>query len=243
MKSPMRRVGRVDWTILWLLVSVAAWAVVPALLGNQTLRAYREVVVALPGYLLLGLIVGAATGLGQALAWRLPAPSAQRWLWASVAGYGLAFPAGLILGTLLLSLTWNWHNGTYLFMPLTDPASTTYWPFPGDLVYAGFLAGLCQLSALRSVLDRPTPAMCALWVFGAWLGIGLGLFLGGWSATLFVGTGALADSFVGGLYRVVWGAGWGVTVGLVSTLILWLLRHELTKTKAPTIGRTTVETG
>jgi hypothetical protein len=207
---------RLSAALAWLLAGAVGWAVVPVYLRDQGMRTYREVVVALPGYLLLGLLMGAATGLGQALAWRLPGSSARRWLWASVAGYGLAFPGGLIIGTLTLSINWDF--------PLTAPGSLIYSPFPGDLVYAGFLAGLCQLAALRSLLDRPTLAMRALWVFGAWLGLGLGLFAGGMAATLFVGS-AVADSLLGGLYPVVWGAGWGATVAAVSAAVLWILRR------------------
>jgi hypothetical protein len=194
------------------------------------MRTYGEVVVALPVNMLLGVLAGAATGLGQARAWRLPWPGARRWLWASVAGYGLALPGGLILGTLMLPIHWDF--------PLTVPGSLSYQPFPGDLVFAGFLAGLCQLAALRSVLDRPTRAMRALWVFGAWLGIGLGLFVGGTAATVFVGTNGLADSLLDGLYRVVWGAGWGVTVAVVSSVVLWILRREVGKANRLTIGST-----
>jgi hypothetical protein len=228
MKSPVSNDGRFDLAVLWLLGSAIVWAVVPVVLQGQTLRTYREIVAALPVYLLLGLLVGAATGLGQALAWRLPRRAAGRWLWASVAGYGLALPGGLSVGTLLLARSFNF--------PWSVPGSLSYSPFPADLVYAGFLAGLCQLAALRAVLDRPTLAMRALWLFGAWLGIGLGLFAGGMAATLLVGIPGLVDSFVGALYRVVWGVGWGVTVAVVSSGVLWILRRETGRLTQPAVG-------
>jgi hypothetical protein len=154
MNSPTSTLWRFDWAGVWLLAGAVGWTVVPAFLGGTGGSTYREVLAALPIYLLLGLFVGAATGLGQTRAWRLPGPATRRWLWASVAGYGLAFPGGLIVGILLLSLYWNF--------PWNVPGSLSYQPFPGDLVFAGFLAGLCQLAALRSVLDRPTLAMRAL---------------------------------------------------------------------------------
>jgi hypothetical protein len=226
MKSPKNSYRRFDWATVWLLAGAVGWAVVPVFLGGQGMRTYREVVAALPVYLLLGLFVGAATGLGQARAWRLAGPAARRWLWASVAGYGLAFPGGLIVGMLLLNFPWD------------VPGSLSYQPFPGDLVFAGFLPGLFQLAALRAVLDRPTLAMRALWVFGAWLGIGLGLFAGGTAATLLVGTNGMADSFIASLYRVVWGAGWGVTVAVVSSGVLWILRREAGKMILPAVGST-----
>jgi hypothetical protein len=219
---------RFDWANVWLLVSAAGWAVVPVVLVGTGGRTYREVLAALPVYLLLGLFVGAATGLGQALAWRLPGPAARRWLWASVAGYGLALPGGLIIGILLLLHNWNF--------PWDVPGSLSYQPYPSSFPSAGFMAGLCQLAALRVVLDRPTLAMRALWVFGAWLGIGLGLFAGGIAATLLVGTNGLAHSFIASLYQVVWGAGWGVTVAVVSSGVLWILRRETGRLNRLAVG-------
>jgi hypothetical protein len=214
---------------MWLLVSAAGWAVVPIVLLGAGGRTYREVLAALPVYLLLGLFVGAATGLGQALGWGLLGPAARRWVWASVAGYGLALPGGLVVGMLLLLHNWNF--------PWDVPGSLSYQPYPSSFPSAGFLAGLCQLAALRVALDRPTLAMRALWVFGAWLGIGLGLFAGGMAASLLVGTNGLADNFVAGLYQVVWGAGLGVTVAVVSSGVLWLLRREAGRLAQPVIGR------
>ena len=88
--------------ITWLLGTAAGWSLVPLVLFQQTMRTYLEVVQALPVYLLLGLVVGALTGLGQRLMW--PGASARRWLWATVLGYGLALPAGLIIGVLIPSI-------------------------------------------------------------------------------------------------------------------------------------------
>jgi ABC-type sugar transport system permease subunit len=72
-------------------------------------------------------------------------------------------------------------------------------------------------------------------VCGAWLGIGLGLFVGGGAATLLVGTSSVA---AGGIYRVVWGTGWGVTVGIVSNVVRWILRREAGKVILPAVGST-----
>jgi hypothetical protein len=218
---------RFDWASIWLLAGAMGWAVIPFMLGGQSLRTYREIWNALPAYLLLGLFVGAAIGLGQALAWHLPGPAARRWLCASVAGYGLALPGGLIVGTLLLSRYWNF--------PSNVPGSLRYSPFPASLVYAGFLPGLFQLAVLRKVIDRPTVAMRALWALGAWLDLSLGLFAGGIAATLLVGITGLADSVVLDLYRLVWGIGWGVTVTEVSSGVLWILRREMGRPSQPNL--------
>jgi hypothetical protein len=229
MNSPKISHRRFDWANVWLLVSVAGWAVVPIVLVDTGGRTYREVLATLPVYLLLGLFVGAATGLGQALAWRLPGPAARRWLWASVAGYGLAFPGGLIIGILLLLPNWN--------LPWDVPGSLIYRPFPSSFPSAGFLAGLCQMTALRSVFERPRLAMRALWLLGASLGIGLGLFAGGIAAIVLVGTYGLGDSFIASLYHVVWGAAWGVTVAVVSSGVLGILRRETGRLTQPAVGR------
>ena len=134
---------------------------------------------ALPGYGLLGVLVGAIAGLGQTLAWRLPGQRGWRWLWANMAGYGLAFPGGALICLLTASNAWGLRTGTFLFIPLAEPGSIIYLVFPGSLVYGGFLAGLCQWLALRPLLARATHAMHAPWVLGVWFGVGLGLFLGG----------------------------------------------------------------
>ena len=104
MKLQTITVRRVSIAVIWLLGSALGWAVVPHFLFDQTLRTYREVAAVLPEYLLLGLFVGAATGIGQGLAWRLQGRPAWRWVWASMAGYGLALPGGLIIGTLIASI-------------------------------------------------------------------------------------------------------------------------------------------
>jgi hypothetical protein len=226
MNSPVISPRRFDWAVVWLLASAAAWAVVPVVLWDQSLRTYREIWDALPTYLLLGLLLGAGVGLGQARSWRLPGPAAWRWLWASVAGYGLALPGGLIVGTLQLSRYWNF--------PWDVPGSLSYGPFPSSLVYAGFLPGMFEIAVLWAVIDRPTPAMRALWVFGAWLGMGLGLFAGGIVATPLVVTSGLAT---GSLYPIAWGASWGLTVAAVSSGVLWILRRETGRLTQPAVGR------
>jgi hypothetical protein len=229
--SPYRALRLVGAASAWVLAPALGWAVVPYFLWNWILPTYRAAAIALLGYLLVGLLVGAATGLGQGLSLRLAGRPAAGWLLASLLGYGLALPGGLLIGLLFASIMWQLNFGSPL-LPLTEPGSVTYYAFPGSLVFAGFLAGVCQWAALRSHLDRPTRAMQMLWVLGAWLGIGLGLFVGGTIATRLVGTDAPAS----GAYGVVWGAAWGSVVGLVSAGVLWILRREARRTGLRAVG-------
>lgn len=225
---PLRRVGL---AAICLLGSAAGWALVPLVLFGRIERTYRDVALSLPASLLLGLIVGAATGLGQVLACRLHGPAAWRWLRASLAGYGLAIPGGIIIGLLIVSFTYGLHSGAFVFLPLTEPGSVTYWSFPAAPVYGGFLAGLCQLVALRGLIDRPTRAMSALWVLGAWAGIGLGLFAGGEIAAQLLPGGAALGTTADAFFKLVWGGAWGATAGLISASLLWILQRETAKMK------------
>ena len=226
MTKQLTTTRRIAAALAWVLGSAAGWALVTVgLWGQSTLYTYQQVAIALLGYLLFGALAGAATGLGQSIAIRSlglgdSRTSAWRWLWASVAGYALALPAGLIIFT-LMPLLFGWRSGFPLALPWSVPGSLFYTPFPSSLVYVGFLAGLCQWAVLRSLLDRPTRAIRLLWIFGVWLGIGLGLFAGGIVATLLlIGFGVGTST---GLYPALWGIGWGATSGLVSAAVLWIL--------------------
>src|SRR5579859_7334653 len=87
----------------WVLAPALGWAAVPYFLWSWTLQTYRAAAMALLGYLLVGLLVGAATGLGQGLAMRLVGRPAAGWLLATMVGYGLALPGGLLIGLLFAS--------------------------------------------------------------------------------------------------------------------------------------------
>ncbi len=182
----------------------------------------------LPVYFLLGPLLGATTGIGQGLVWRLQGQPARPWLWSSVLGYGLALAGGLVIGVLIPSVAWGVRTGSFLFMPLTEPGSVFYAGFPADLIYGGFLVGLCQWAALKPRLGRSRPTMALLWVSGLWLGIGLGLFVG-----LAVATFALGWDVPRGVRDVVQAAAWGATVGLVSGAVLWILQREARKGPTP----------
>ena len=109
-------IRRLAAALAWIAGPAVGWALIAGVFANQSLYTYRDVALALLAYLLVGALAGAATGLGQALAWRLLGRPARRWLWASMAGYGLALPAGLIIFTLLPVLT-GWRSGFPLVLP------------------------------------------------------------------------------------------------------------------------------
>jgi hypothetical protein len=213
---------RLAAALAWLAGSALGWALLVSALWQQPLYTYRDLILALPVWLVFGALAGAATGLGQALAGRLLGQPARPWLWASITGYGLALPAGLLAGALLLLL---FGSRSGLVLPWSQPGSLSYSPFPANPIYAGFVVGLCQWPVLR--LRRPTPAMRLLWICGVWLGIGLGLFAGGALATF------LFHGLSSAQFALAWGAGWGLTIGLVSAGVLWVLRRAQAPASQP----------
>jgi hypothetical protein len=221
----MRRAGT---ALLSALGPVLGWALVPVLLLDQSARTYLELAAALPRWLWVGALAGGLTGLGQALAWRRLGWPAAGWFWRSLLGYVLMLPASLVIFA-LVPLLFGVGSGFPLRLPLNVPGSLTYYLFPASVIPAGFLAGLCQWPSLRALLRAalpsrpPTPAMHWLWVLGVWLGIGLGLFLGGYVATLTLA--GLGLSSAAPLYPLLHGAAWGATIGLVSGAVLWIIRR------------------
>ncbi len=209
--------------ILWLLGTALGWSLVPLVLQGQNMRTYLEVAQALPIFLLLGLAVGALTGLGQMQAWQ--GAAARRWLWTTVLAYGLALPAGLLIGiaipTFTSSLSWGLRTGNFGLTPWAPPGAAPYAAFPFSVIYIGPVVGLCQWSALKLWLAPARPAMAWLWVAGVWAGVGLGLFAGGWLITPLLGSGGHT-----GLTLALWGALWGAVAGLVSVGVLWVLQRE-----------------
>jgi hypothetical protein len=205
--------------VLWLLGTALGWSLVPPVLNGLVMRTYLDVARVLPVYLLLGLVVGAVTGLGQMQVWS--GAAALRWLWATVLAYGLALPAGLVIGKLIPSVAWGLRTGTFGFMPLVGQGSVTFMPYPAAVIFGGFVVGLCQWRRLKRWLAPARPPMGWLWVFGVWAGIGLGFFVAGSVVpTVFGSDWRLSLSLA--LHGLLWGA----ATGSISLAVLWILQRE-----------------
>jgi hypothetical protein len=69
MQAPDLGFDRRGVPTLWLLATSLGWALVPLTPLQTTIRTYAEIARQIPVYVLVGLLVGTATGLGQALVW------------------------------------------------------------------------------------------------------------------------------------------------------------------------------
>jgi hypothetical protein len=206
---------------LWILTTSLGWALVPLTPLQSTFRTYVEIARQVPVYALVGLLLGATSGLGQAMVWKLRGQPAARWWWASALGYALALPLALIGFTLVPSFFTALQGQNPFFLPLTEPGSTTFWPPPQTLALCGGIVGAAQWLALRRLLPRSTLAMALLWVFGAWLSLSLGMALGGLARQIAPGFGwpEIVSGIVG---RTTAGA----AIGMLTGVLLIGLKRE-----------------
>ncbi len=166
--------------VLWVLVTALGWyaGVLPVEPGART---YMEIARLLPVYLVEGLLIGTVTGLGQALLLRAMLPRPSNWFWMAAAGYGLAFPAGVVVAVLIPSIAFPLQGLN--FLPLSRPSTITIFLYPASLFWGGFVLGILQWQALKRALPDPNHKKALLWVLTCWLGFGLGILATGWAWT------------------------------------------------------------
>jgi hypothetical protein len=147
--------------------------------------------------------------------------SSKKWFFMTVAGYTLALPIGLAISTLIPAIAFKLQGSG--FLPLREPSTIFYFPFPGDIAFGGWVVGITQWIALRQMLPYRNSRLAALWILGVWLSVGLGVIamLIGRSAPININSGMLFDTTLA-IERVYIG---GVS-GLVTGLLLLFVIHQ-----------------
>ena len=103
------------------------------------------------------------------------------------------------------------------FLPISQPGTVYYSPFPDDLFSGAWVIGLVTWITLRSLLPYQNPRLAALWILGVWLSVGLGIitmFIWRSSVPLFANVDRTFDAAL---------AYDRVKIGLVSGLVTGLL--------------------
>lgn len=208
--------------LLWMLTTSLGWALVPFTPLQPEFRTYAEIARQVPVYALVGLLLGATTGLGQALAWKLQGRPAARWWWASALGHALALPLGLVVVTLLPAFfsVLRGEDPSW-FLTWTEPGGMVFVPLPAALALCGGVVGLAQWLALRRLLPQARFSMALLWVFGVWFSLSLGMYLGALARELAKGFGPTVA-----VQGLVGRAAAGAAIGLLTGVLLIVLMRE-----------------
>jgi hypothetical protein len=213
--------GKVTFLLLWIGVSALGWFLVPINTLYPTLRTYWEVANRALAYTACGLIIGLVIGIGQFLVLKQKLYSSKKWFFMTLAGHTLAWPIGLTIITLIPTIAWNLHGSG--FLPLREPTTISFFPFPTDIVFGGWVVGIAQWIALRQILPYRNSRLAALWILGVWLSIGLGIiamFIGR-TTPININSGMLFDTTLA-IERVYI----GVVSGLVTGLLLLFVIHQ-----------------
>jgi hypothetical protein len=209
-------------TALWVLATSVGWALVPFTALDVSFRTYAEIVRQLPVHGLVGLVLGMTTGLSQAVVWNKQGRPSARWFLATALGYGIAFPTCLILFTLMTTFSWTQFGQHTPLLQWTEPGTIVFYPLLQTLALSGGIVGAAQWLALRRLLPRARRAMTLLWVFGVWLSLNLGMYLGALVRAWALGLG-WHGQVPGLLGRTVAGA----TIGLLTSVLITILLREL----------------
>ena len=169
---------QISMYFLWILATSVGWFSGIFDLTDSIARTYLEIVRLIPLYLAEGLLIGMVIGIGQMLILRRIMPKASPWFWATLLGYALAFPTGLLVTVLIPSIAFP-LQGMH-FLPLAGPSTMTIYLFPDSLFWGGFMVGILQWQVLKQIVPNPNLKKAALWIFASWLGFGLGILARGW---------------------------------------------------------------
>ena len=212
---------KVTFLLIWIGISILGWFLAPLNTLSPLLRTYLDVANRTLAYTAYGLIIGLIIGTGQSLLLKQELSSSKKWFTLTLAGYTLALPIGLAISTLIPAITFPLHGLS--FLPLKEPSTISYFPFPTDIFFGGWIVGLAQWSALRQIFPYRNSRLAALWILGVWLGIGLGIFamLIGRTAPINLNSGMLFDTTLA-VERIKIGA----ASGMVSGLLLLFVIHQ-----------------
>ena len=144
-------------------------------------------------------------------------------------GYTFALPIGLAVSTLIPAIASSIRGSG--FLPLNEPASILYFPFPGDVVLGGWVVGIAQWIALRQILPYRNSRLAALWILGVWLSFGVGIFalLLARSGPININSGLWFDANLA-IERVWTGGVSGLVTGL---LLLFVINQAGKKVSEP----------
>ena len=225
--------GKATFLLLWIGVSALGWLFAPINALSPDLRAYLEVANRAFVYAVCGLVIGLVIGIGEFLVLRQKWVSFKRWFFMTLAGYTLALPAGLAISTLIPAIASSLQGSG--FLPLREPSSIFYFPFPGDVVFGGWVVGIAQWIALRQVLPYRNSRLAALWTLGVWLSFGLGIFalLIARSGPININSGNLYDVNLA-IERVWTGGVSGLVTGLLLLFVIDQAGKKVIKLGPPT---------
>jgi len=211
--------GKVTFLLLWTGVSALGWLLGPIDALQPTLRTYLDVANRALAYTVCGLVIGLVIGIGQFLVLKQKLFSSKKWFFMTVAGYTLAWPIGLAIITIIPTIVWSLHGSG--FLPLREPATISFFPFPEDIVFGGWFVGIAQWLALRQMLPYRNSRLAALWILGVWLSIGLGIFamLMARSGPININSGMLFDSTLA-IERVYIGGVSGLVMGILLLFVI-----------------------
>jgi hypothetical protein len=205
---------------LWVIANALGWLFGPIPGLATSAVTLQDVAGLLPAYLGQGLLLGVVIGALQALALRVVGGQALSWFAATVIGYALTFPIGLVLFTAIALLRFRDQSNF-----LAPGAGWIFSPFPAALFLGGFVIAVAQWLVLRPLLARRDRQTLALWVFGLWASSGLSFAFGHWFST--ISLGVLPTQTMGLLgYRALT----GVVMGVFSGVLLMILMSEKVRT-------------
>ena len=221
--------GKVTFLILWMGVNILGWLFAPINALAPDLRTYLEVANRAFVYAAWGLVIGSVTGIGQFLVLKQRWYSTKRWFFMTLVGYTFALPIGLAVSTLIPAIASSIRGSG--FLPLNEPASILYFPFPGDVVLGGWVVGIAQWIALRQILPYRNSRLAALWILGVWLSFGVGIFalLLARSGPININSGLWFDANLA-IERVWTGGVSGLVTGL---LLLFVINQAGKKVSEP----------
>ena len=204
-----------EFLAMWVIGNALGWLFGPLPGLAASAASLPDVGRLLPVYLGQGLLLGVVIGALQALAVRMVGGKALNWFAATIIGYALTFPTGLILFTAVPLISFRAQGANFL----APGAGWTFYPFPGALFLGGFVIGLVQWRVLRPLLARRDWQTAALWVFGMWASSGLSFLIGHWFST--VSLGLVPAQTLGLLgYRALTGAAMGVFSGALLLILI-----------------------
>ena len=211
--------GKITFLLLWIGISALGWFLAPINTLNPTLRTYFDVGNRILAYAGCGLILGLVMGIGQFFLLKQKAVASKKWFWMTLAGYTLALPVGLVITTLIPAISFPLHGSG--FLPLREPSTISYFPFPMDIFMGGWVLGIAQWTVLRQMLSFRNSPLATIWVVGVWLSFGLGIFamLIGRSAPVNLNSGMIFDS-TQALERVYLGLASGFATGLLLLFVI-----------------------
>lgn len=214
--------GKITFLLLWIGVCAIGWFLAPINTFYPDLRTYLEVGNRALAYAACGIISGLVIGFGQFLVLKSKCYSTKKWFFMTLAGYTLAWPIGLAISTLIPAISWSLHGSG--FLPIKEPSTIFYFPFPGDIFFGGWVVGIVQWVALRQILPYRNSRLAVLWILGVWLSIGLGLIamIIGRSAPININSGMLFDTTLA-IERVYI----GLVSGLITGLLLLFIIHQV----------------